>query len=408
MHLNFSTSLSKMEATDALPPIECFYSSLSEETITQRNYNFAEKVWCKFKIKNLRQYCELYCKIDTILLAEIFTKFRKSMLGFSGLDPSHYVSLPSFAWDTMLKVTSCRLELPTDIDMVYFIENGIRGGLSFINTRYACTTNSNHRENKKKYEDSTIIYIDANNLYGGSQEKPLPYDRYCWLSENDIKNFHPLEVDLNGKIGYILEVDLEYPEKYHYHHSDFPLAPENSVISLDDLSRFSQKEHLKRNKSTYKSTKLTSTFYDRKKYVIHIKNLVLYMQLGMRLLKIHKILQFRQKPFLQDFIRKCTEARKKAPSDFEKNQFKKVANSCYGITISNSRKYVSVKLHTTEKSFLKASSSHTFKNYNIINQNIVLTSHFLPTVVHNKPYAVGFSILEFVSIFDIYVFFYVI
>lgn len=119
----------------------------------------------------------------------------------------------------------------------------------------------------------------------------------------------------------------------------------------------------------------------------------------MKLLKVHRILQFRQKPFLQDFIRKCTDARKKATSDFEKNQFKKVANSCYGITISNIREYISVKIHTTEKSFLKASSSHTFKSYNIIDQDIVVTSHFLPTVTHNKPYAVGFSILEFVSIF---------
>ena len=396
-----------MESTEALPPIENFYSSLSEETISIKNYNFAQEVWYKFEIKNLRQYCELYCEIDNILLAEVFTKFRKSMLEFSNLDPCHYVSLPSFAWDTMLKVTNCCLGLPTDIDMVYFIENGIRGGLSFINTRYAQIPSSNRNSadqpNSKKHvkSDEAIIYIDANNLYGGSQEKSLPYDRYAWVSDDKIRKFDPLKTDLNGDIGYILEVDLEYPQKHHHHHSDYPLAPENYEICLDDLSRFSQREYLKYNKSSYKSKKLTSTFFDRKKYVIHIQNLVLYMQLGMKLLKIHRILQFRQKPFLLDFIRKCTSARKKAASDFEKNQFKKVANSCYGMTISNIREYISVKIHTSEKSFLKATSSHTFKNYNIIDQDIIVTSHFLPTVTHNKPYAVGFSILEFVSILKI-------
>ena len=224
----------------------------------------------------------------------------------------------------------------------------------------------------------------------------MPYKNYEWLSEEEIRSFNPSTVDLNGEIGYILEVDLKYPKKLHYLHNDYPLAPERFSIGFNNLSRFSKKEHLRvHGNNNYKSSKLFATLFNKSNYVIHIKNLKLYTDLGLEILKIHKIMKFEQKAFLKDFIRKCTDQRKKAATVFEKNQSKKLANSCYGTTISNIREYISVKLHTNEKSLLKAASKHTFKNQSIIGENIVITSHFLPEIVHNKPYAVGFTILEY-------------
>jgi hypothetical protein len=106
---------------------------------------------------------------------------------------------------------------------------------------------------------------------------------------------------------------------------------------------------------------------------------------------------FNQSSFLEPFISKCTNERKKAKTVFEKNQYKKISNSCYGKTIENVRDYITVKLHTNEKSFKKALSKYTFKTFSIIDENLVLTSHSLPEITHNKPYAVGFTILEYVS-----------
>ena len=117
----------------------------------------------------------------------------------------------------------------------------------------------------------------------------------------------------------------------------------------------------------------------------------------MKLKKIHRILMFKQESFLEPFISKCTQERKQAKTVFEKNQFKKISNSCYGKTIENVRDYITVKLHTNEKSFKKAISKYTFKSFSIIDENLVLTSHKLPEITHNKPYAVGFTILEYVS-----------
>lgn len=76
---------------------------------------------------------------------------------FSGLDPSYYVSLPGYAFDSMMKLTNCKLEIPP-LDVSLFLERGIRGGMSFINTRYA--RGSADRDSKKPGDH--IFYIDAN------------------------------------------------------------------------------------------------------------------------------------------------------------------------------------------------------------------------------------------------------
>ena len=395
----YSTSLSKMDSTLELPTRKKFYSSITEKKISKEDYIFAKKVWKKFKVKNLSEYCQLYCYIDVMVLAEVMQKFRSTMMKFAKLDPVHYISLPGFGWDTMLKLTNCEIELPTNIDMIQMIQSGIRGGISFINTRYKSVKNKMDYENEKKGGETllndrgAIKYIDANNLYGHAQMGKLPYSNYKWVPDYCLDTFNVSKIDLNSDIGYILEVDLKYPSSLHFSHNDYPLAPQTKTITEKDLSDYSKK--CCDNPNNYKSQKLITSFEKKEKYVVHIKNLQLYLELGMKLTKIHRILQFKQKSFLTPFIEKCTDERRKTNSIFEKNLFKTISNSCYGKTIENVRDYITVKLHKSAESLRKASSMHTFKNFAIIDKDLVTTSHFLPEIIHNKPYAIGFSILEF-------------
>lgn len=368
----------------SLPRKEDFYSSLCEDIISDENHMFAKKVWNTFNCKNLLDYTELYCKIDTVLLAEIFQKFRKDMILFSGLDPANYISLPSFSFDLMLKITKCEIELPQDINMVHFFESGIRGGVSFINTR--------HLEIEKKNEH--IFYIDANNLYGLAQVSKLPYSNFEWI---DKTNFDVNWQDINTEedIGYILEVDLSYPSHLHVKHDNFPLAPENILVTHKNLSPYSKKAFFKcMNQKKYQDIKLSATFHPRKKYILHFKNLKLYLSLGLQLDRIHRIIKFHQKDFITPFINLCTNARQIATSKFEQDQFKKLANSTFGKTIQNVRNYLNVKIHTNIKSLQNAISSHTFKSFVILENNLVQTNHFLPVITHDKPLAIGFSVLD--------------
>lgn len=140
-----------MEKTTSLPARKDFFSSLSEKTISKKDYKFSKKIWKICNCQNLVDYAMLYCMLDVLLLAEIFQKFRKDMINFSDLDPAKYISLPAFAFDSMLKITKAKIELPTDINMVHFLEKGIRGGVSFIKTRHLLPE-----------KDEKIVYIDAN------------------------------------------------------------------------------------------------------------------------------------------------------------------------------------------------------------------------------------------------------
>ena len=85
----------------------------------------------------------------------------------------------------------------------------------------------------KNIESSLINYLDANNLYGSSMIQKLPYrnlKRDDKITEDDIINYN------NGRTGYILEVDSEYPKELRDLHNDYPLAPEVMNVKADMLS----------------------------------------------------------------------------------------------------------------------------------------------------------------------------
>ena len=223
----------------------------------------------------------------------------------------------------------------------------------------------------------------------------LPYKQFKWMTSEDIFHMDWKKIDTETNEGYILEVDLSYPSKYHKSHSDFPLAPENQIITSTDLSP-SMREVLYQleNKDRYQDKKLVATFKNRVRYVVHFKNLKLYLQLGMKLDKVHRVLKFKQKSFIAPFIEKCTHLRQMATTKFEQDQFKKVANCVYGKTIQNTRNYIKVRLHSKVKSLLASVSCASFKNFSIIGKNLVQTNHSLGLIKHDRPIYVGFSILE--------------
>ena len=76
-----------------LPPIDAFYSSLSEESITLEEYERGQKVWREFNIENMQQYHDLYLNLDVLLLADVFENFHETCILGYGLNPAHYYTL---------------------------------------------------------------------------------------------------------------------------------------------------------------------------------------------------------------------------------------------------------------------------------------------------------------------------
>ncbi|GFS98165.1 uncharacterized protein TNCV_3924751 [Trichonephila clavipes] len=144
------------------------------------------------------------------------------------------------------------------------IEKGVRGGISQCCNRYAIANNRYMSNFNPDDEIKYLMYLDANNLYGYAMSKYLPLKDFVW-SDNDLTEQDILNLSDESDVGYILEVDLEYPSDLHDKHSDFPLAPEkkpppnsvekkqfNSPPQLENQSQYRRKttQLVSRNETT--------------------------------------------------------------------------------------------------------------------------------------------------------------
>ena len=160
----------------------------------------------------------------------------------------------------------------------------------------------------------------------------LPVNNFKWVklerlskcNEDFIKNY-----DENSNEGYFFEADSNYPKELFNLHKDLPFLPESKKVN--------------------KVEKLICDIEDKKKYVIHVRALKQALNHGLRLKKVHRIIQFKQRAWLKVYIDMNTGLRKNAKNKFEKNFFKLMNNSVFGKTMENVRNHRDIKLVTSEK-----------------------------------------------------------
>ena len=102
-----------------------------------------------------------------------------------------------------------------------------------------------------------------------------------------------------------------------------------------------------------KVEKLIPNLRDKKEYVLHYRNLQLYLKLGLKLTKIHRALEFSQSNWLEPYIAFNTQKRTEAKNAFEKDFFKLMNNSVFGKTIENLRKRSNIQLVTDPDRMLR-------------------------------------------------------
>ena len=355
----------KLSST-SLPPKEAFHSILNDSDITEEDYKHAQKVWETFNMKTMRDYHDLYLKSDVLLLSDVFENFRDVCLDNYRLDPIFYYTAPGLAWDACLKITKVELELLHDYEMLMMVEKGIRGGVSMISTRYGKANNPYMKDYDPDQPTKYISYLDANNLYGWAMCKPLPTKGFRWMTKEELKDWKSMPC--------ILEVDLEYPEKLHDLHNDYPLAPERLIVN--------------------KVEKLIPNLNDKTKYVIHHETLKLYLSLGLKLTKIHRGITFEESAWLKPYIDLNTNLRAKAQNDFEKDFFKLMNNSVFGKTMENIRNRVDIRLVTRESQAKKLTCKPNYQHHMIFCENLTAVHMKKVSLKFNKPVYLGMSILD--------------
>ena len=173
----------------------------------------------------------------------------------------------------------------------------------------------------------------------------------------------------NSDIGYILEVDLEYPKELHALHNDYPLAPRKLTVTNDILSKYCQEIADKYEINVGGAKTFIPNLGNKTKYVVHYKNLQLYLYLGMKLTKIHRVLKFKQSDWMKTYNDFITKKRMCATNDFEKYFLKLIINSVYGKTMENLRKRINVRFVNNKKDFLKYTSRPTHVTHKLFNKD---------------------------------------
>ena len=371
----YMDSIEKLKETKP-PPQKAFYSKLSGKGITEKDYKHVLNVWESFNMKTFYEYHKLYNLTDVLLLADVFENFRDLCLKIYGLDPAYYFTAPGLAWDACLKITKVKLELLHDQDMLLMFEKGIRGGISIISNRYGKANHKYMKGFNQKIPSKFLIYVDANNLYGGAMSEKLPTHGFKWLTSKEMENLYKNQVEqVWEKTPCILEVDLEYPENLHDLHNDYPFCPE-------------------RVKCKKGVEKLIPNLGDKKKYVIHYKNLIQCLKAGMKLKKIHNGIKFEESAWLKPYIDKNTYLRTEAKNNFEKDFYKLMNNSVFGKTMENIRNRVVVKLVNTKEKLRKLVSKPNFKNRKILEENLVSVLMKKTSLTMDKPVYLGMCILD--------------
>ena len=241
-----------------------------------------------------------------------------------------------------------------------------------LNNKYMKNNNNNE-------ESSYIEYLDDNNLYGWEMSKKLPVNGFKWIDNNEtaesvinedfIKNY-----DENNDKGYILEVDVKYPKRLHELHSYLPFLSERMEVN--------------------KCKKLVCNLFNKKKYGAHINTLKQALNHGLKLKKIHRVIECNQEAWLKPYIDMNTELRKLARNDFEKYLFKLMNNSVFGKTMENIRKHRNIKLVTRDKKRSKLVSEPNYHTINLISEDLSITEMKKTKVKMNKPIYLGLSILD--------------
>ena len=400
---SYMTSRQKFEETQ-LPPVEAFYDNLRDEPLSHDDYVRAQQTWSRFDIHNMRDYHDHYLLTDVLLLTDVFEHFRESIFKEHKLDCLHFITLPSLSWASALKHTKAKLGLITDPEAYLMLENNMRGGIATISQRYASGNNQYLDNFDPNKESRFITYLDANSLYATAQSEPLPTGNFRFLNDQEVSRFNVDSIPSDGPTSYILECDIEYPAHLHDLHNDYPMAPEHLEVSRDMLSPFAV-SLIDPVRPWRPMRKLVPNLFDKTKYVVHYRNLQLYTKHGLKVTKIHRILSFSQATWLKSWIDLCNRKRREATSDFHSDLAKLQGNATFGKTMEQVRHRVNIRLIADPDRLLKAVSSISFRQSEIINPELAMVRGARTQVKLNKPIAVGFCILE-ISKLIMYRFYY--
>ena len=265
-----------------LPSIENFYSYLKLGNISEEDYDKILEIYKKLNCKNVKEYLDIYLKLDICLQADIFNVFRKTIWDKFEIDCSKYIASCSLSLDLMLKYIGVKIELIRDISIFDYVNSSILGGI--------CIASENIADDK----NGVISSCNIASLYPYIMTKKLPIGNYRFVKYFNRNRY------LDSEYSCLLNCEIYTTDKIRNNSilKQFPALISKTSIKYDDLSEF-QRKNLKNN---YKSSEklITHLGYDKNCY-ISFEMYEMMISLGYKII-IKKILEYKHSNFMKPYI----------------------------------------------------------------------------------------------------------
>jgi hypothetical protein len=370
-----------------------FYNIMTDSNISDADYKLYLTILSELNIKTNQEFHDLYLSLDVLQLTDVVEKARENFLTNDKLDMLYYISLPQLSYQSMLRMTGVKIEQLTDLDMYQFFEKGIRGGISTISHRHAKANNKYMPNYDVSKNSDFLLYVDMNNLYGGAMCQKLPVNGFMWV-EGSSDEMYAQYKSLEEDFGMTLEVDLEYSIELHDLHNEYPLCPEHQAVTSAYLS-LNQHQMLKTLQVKHNPTKkLVGTLENKTNYVVHHRYLRFCEEMGLKVTKVHRAVQYAESDFLKRYIDFNTALRTKAVNKFEQDIFKLKNNAVFGKFCEDVRKRVNFALVTEPKLLERRIAKPTFKRVKIFTPDLVGVHMHKTKIMLNKPVFIGQCILD--------------
>ena len=326
-----------------LPPIENFDSSLKLDDISEKDYHKTLEIYKKLNCKNIKEYLDIYLKLDICLQADIFNAFRNTIWNKFEIDCSKYITSYSLSLDLMLKYTGVKIELIRDISIFDYVNSSILGGV--------CIASQNIADDK----DAVISSCDIASLYPSIMTKKLPIGNYKF-----VKYFNRIRY-LDSSYNCLLNCEVYITDKVKNNSilKQFPALISKTSIKYDDLSEF-QRKNLKENHES--SEKLISHLGYNKNCYISFEMYEFMISLGYEIV-VKKILEYKHSNFMKPYIDFLFEKKsyyKKIGDIGMSNTFKILANSLFDVMMTRCEKFKDFKIVTKESQVDKQIKNRIF------------------------------------------------
>ena len=363
-----------------LPSIDKFYSSLKLKNISKEDYEKTLEIYKKLKCRNIKEFLEIYLKLDVCLQSDILNTFRKIIFDKFEIDCTKYITSCSLSLDLMLKYTKVNIELFKDITIFDYVNSSIMGGICIASKDIADNDNGK----------SVISSCDIVSLYPSIMIQKLPIGSYKFVSKFDRTRYGQ-----DKDHGCLLLVEIYSNTKVLENKilNQFPALLSKTSVDYNHLSEF-QRSNLKQN---YKSSEkiIAHHGYNKNSYV-SFEMYEMMKSLGYKI-KIRRLLEYRHENFMKPYIDFLFEKKSyyKSINDVGmSNTFKILANSLFGVMMTRVEKFRDFKIVCTEEQVDKQVKKSNYLCRNIVNENLSIVELEKTSVIYSYPILIGSIILQ--------------